>query len=156
MIAFSFVSWCETLYFFTPIPCSYTSSPLDGITFFIYMDTQDHAILSSLDPCFQPLMHLERWKTIWSELELNPGTLASQATALTTRPCLLGRETPCVEIRAESLSRALWCEQRFQGLLQHGGRERASWSRSRGFESYWVPVFTCKDLPDEISSYSSS
>ena len=30
-------------------------------------------------------------KTFWSELELNPGPLASQATALTTRPWLLGR-----------------------------------------------------------------
>ena len=36
--------------FFTPIPCTYTSSPLDGMArnyiyiFFISMDTQDHAI----------------------------------------------------------------------------------------------------------------
>ena len=32
--------------FFTPIPCTYTSLPLDGMAriFFIYMDTQDHAI----------------------------------------------------------------------------------------------------------------
>ena len=29
-------------------------------------------------------------KTFWSELESNPGPLASQATALTTRPWLLG------------------------------------------------------------------
>ena len=30
-------------------------------------------------------------KNIWSELELNPGPLASQATTLTTRPWLLGQ-----------------------------------------------------------------
>ena len=34
----------------------------------------------------------ERRKTIWSELELNPGPLASRATARTTRPCLLGQK----------------------------------------------------------------
>ena len=33
-------------------------------------------------------------KTIWSELESNPGPLASQATALTTRPWLLGQKDP--------------------------------------------------------------
>ena len=32
----------------------------------------------------------EKRKTIWSELELNPGPLAPQATTLTTRPWLLG------------------------------------------------------------------
>ena len=34
-------------FFFTPIPCTYTSSPLDGRGrnyFFFYMDTQEHAI----------------------------------------------------------------------------------------------------------------
>ena len=30
--------------------------------------------------------------TIWSELESNPGPLASQATALTNRPLLLGQK----------------------------------------------------------------
>ena len=36
--------------FFTPIPCTDTSSPLDGMArnyillFFIYMDTQDHTL----------------------------------------------------------------------------------------------------------------
>ena len=43
------------------------------------MDTQDHAIYG-----------VWRRKTIWSELELNPGSLTTQATALTTRQCLLG------------------------------------------------------------------
>ena len=62
-----------------------------GIFFFIYMDMQDHAILSNLDPFFQPQMLFEGKKTIWSELESNPGPIASQATALTTRPLLPGR-----------------------------------------------------------------
>ena len=35
----------------------------------------------------------EEKKNFWSELESNPGPLASQATALTTRPWLLGLET---------------------------------------------------------------
>ena len=56
------------------------------------MDMQDEAI-------YRVMIHLffllptpeERRKTIWSELELNPGPHASQATALTTRPCLLGQ-----------------------------------------------------------------
>ena len=33
--------------FFTPIPCTYTSSLLDGMAknyFIFYMDTQDHAV----------------------------------------------------------------------------------------------------------------
>ena len=38
----------------------------------------------------------EKTKTIWSELESNPGPLAPQATALTTRPCLLGPQTGLV------------------------------------------------------------
>ena len=54
------------------------------IKFFIYMDTQDHSI-------YRVWIHLpEEKKTIWSELELNPSPFASQATALTTRPLLLG------------------------------------------------------------------
>ena len=32
----------------------------------------------------------EKRKTIWSELGSNPGPLASQVTALSTRPCPLG------------------------------------------------------------------
>ena len=37
-------------------------------------------------------LYLRREKTFWSELELNPGPLASQVTALTTRPWLLGQQ----------------------------------------------------------------
>ena len=44
-----------------------------------------------LDPFFlPPYTRGERRKTIWSELESNPGPLTSQATALTTTPSLLG------------------------------------------------------------------
>ena len=58
--------------------------------FFIYTDTQDHAIYHVLIHLFfLPPMPEERRKTMWSELESNPGPLASQATTLTTRPCLL-------------------------------------------------------------------
>ena len=35
---------------------------------------------------FLPTSLYPRRKTIWSEQELNPGPLASQATTLTTRP----------------------------------------------------------------------
>ena len=34
-------------------------------------------------------------KNIWSEPESNPGPLASQATTITTRPCLLGHCCCC-------------------------------------------------------------
>ena len=63
------------------------------IIFFIYMDTQDHAILLCLDPFYYYLLIPEERKNIWSELELNPGPLATQASALTTRPWLLGQES---------------------------------------------------------------
>ena len=45
---------------------------------------------SCLDPFYSYLLIPEEKKNIWSELELNPGPLASQATTLTTRPWLLG------------------------------------------------------------------
>ena len=49
------------------------------------MDTQDDAI-------YRVWIHLfflpEKRKTIWSELQSNPGPLPSQATALTTRACI--------------------------------------------------------------------
>ena len=48
--------------------------------------------LSCLDPFISYLL-CPRRKTIGLELELNPGPLASQATALTTRPLLLGRQS---------------------------------------------------------------
>ena len=49
------------------------------------MDTQDHVWIHFIPTTLYP----RREKTIWSELELNRGPLASQATALTTRPWLL-------------------------------------------------------------------
>ena len=55
------------------------------IIFYIYMVTQDHAI-------YHVWIHFSptRWvkKNIWPDLESNQGPLASQATALTTRPRL--------------------------------------------------------------------
>ena len=85
--------------FITPIPRAYTSSPPDDVarnflfSFYIHGYARSHNF-SSLDPFFQPLMPLER-KTLRSELESNPGPLASQATTLTTRPCLLNRVSSC-------------------------------------------------------------
>ena len=61
-----------------------------GIFFFSYMNTQDHAILSCLDPFFPTSLYPSR-KAIWSELESNPGPLDSQAAALTTGPSLFGQ-----------------------------------------------------------------
>ena len=55
------------------------------------MDTQDHAIYHVWIHFFPTSLYPRREKTIWSELESNPGPLASQATAPTTRPLLLGR-----------------------------------------------------------------
>ena len=77
----------ETGVFFTPIPCTHNSLPLDGRNYyyFIYMDTQDHAIYRVWIHFFLlPYTQGERRKTIWCELESNPGPLASQATTLTT------------------------------------------------------------------------
>ena len=83
------------LFFFTPIPCTYTSSLLDGMArncyyYFIYMDSQDHAIYHVWIHFIPTALYPRREKIIWSELESNPGPLASQATALTTRLLLLG------------------------------------------------------------------
>ena len=76
------------LLFFSPIPCTYTSLPQDGMAknyyIIFYMDTS-----SCLDPFYPYLLIPEVRKKHWSELESNPGSLASQATALTTRPWLL-------------------------------------------------------------------
>ena len=76
-------------HFFTPIPCTYISSPLDGMAknyFIFYRDTQDHAIYHVWIHFIPTTLYPRREKTIRSELELNPGPLASQATTLTTRP----------------------------------------------------------------------
>ena len=58
--------------------------------FFVYMETQDHTIYCVCIHLFYLPSMPEKRKTIWSGLGLNPGPLASQATALTTWPCLLG------------------------------------------------------------------
>ena len=59
--------------------------------YFFYMDMQDHAIYHVWIHFIPTSLYPRREKTIWSELELNPGPPASQATALTTRPWLLGQ-----------------------------------------------------------------
>ena len=61
-----------------------------GINYF-YMDTQDHAIYHVWIQLF-PTSYARGEKPFGLELESNPGPLASQATALTTRPCHLGRQ----------------------------------------------------------------
>ena len=84
--------------FFTPIPCTYTSLPLDGMARnYYFLSTwicricritrfiMSGSIFSYL------LIPEERRKNIWSEGASNPSPLASQATALTTRTWLLGR-----------------------------------------------------------------
>ena len=64
-----------------------------GIVFFIYLESQGHAICCVwVHLFFLPLTPKERRKTIWSELESNQSPPASQATALTTRPCLLEQD----------------------------------------------------------------
>ena len=74
---------------------------------FFYMDTQVHAILHFWIQFIHTSLYPRREKTIWSELDLNPGPLGSQATALTTRPWLLGQTTP---------SLAVFSRLRFPGL----------------------------------------
>ena len=82
------------IYFFTPIPCTYTSLPLDGMAknyyCFFYMDTQDHVIYHAWIHFIPTSLYPRRERTIWYELGSNPGPHASQATALTTKPWLLG------------------------------------------------------------------
>ena len=58
-----------------------------------------------MDPFFSSLLIPEERKTIWSELESNPGPLASQATALTTRPWLLGQNPHLVNYTALTIDR---------------------------------------------------
>ena len=53
------------------------------------MDTQEHAICCVWIHFIPTSFNSGEKKNIWSELGLNPGPLASQATALTTRPWLL-------------------------------------------------------------------
>ena len=54
------------------------------------MDTQEHAICHVWIHLF-PTSYTRGEKPFGLELESNPGPLASQATALTTRPCHLGQ-----------------------------------------------------------------
>ena len=58
------------------------------------MDKQEHIIHCVGIHFYSYLLIPEDKKNIWSELESNPGPLASrlQATALTTRPWLLGQQ----------------------------------------------------------------
>ena len=53
---------------------------------------QDHVIYHVWIHFIPTTLYPRREKTIWSELELNPGPLASQATTLTTRPWLLRQQ----------------------------------------------------------------
>ena len=77
--------------FFTPIPCSYTSSLLDGVArnFFLHGYARSRN-LSHLDPFIFPTSYARGEKRLGIELESNPDPLALQATALTTRPSRLG------------------------------------------------------------------
>ena len=64
-----------------------------GMIFFNYLESQGHAICCVwVHLFFLPLTPKERRKTIWSELESNQSPPASQATALTTRPCLIEQD----------------------------------------------------------------
>ena len=81
-------------FFSTQIPCTYTSSPLNGMGrnyYFLstWLRKSTQFVVSVSITFIPPYTRVEK-KNIWSELELNPGPLAPQATALTTRPWLLG------------------------------------------------------------------
>ena len=80
--------------FFTPIPCTFTSLLLDGMARnYYFLSTWICKITQfvvSGSTLFLPPFTRGEKKNIWSELESNAGPLASQATALTTSPWLLG------------------------------------------------------------------
>ena len=65
-----------------------------GIIIFIYMDTQEHTICRVWIHFIPTSLYPRREENIWSELESNPGPLVALATALTTRPWLLGLTGP--------------------------------------------------------------
>ena len=74
--------------FFSPIPCTYSSSPLDGMArncnYYFYLHGYARSrYLSCLDPFYSYLLIPEERKTIWSELELNPGPLARSGVIFT-------------------------------------------------------------------------
>ena len=54
------------------------------------MDTQDHGIYQVWIQFIPTSLYPRREKTVWSELESNPGPLASQVTDLITRQLHLG------------------------------------------------------------------
>ena len=70
--------------FLTPTPCS-TLCSITWLGIIFLLSTW----ICKITQFFLPPMPEERRKTMWSELESNPDPLASQATTLTTRPCLL-------------------------------------------------------------------
>ena len=80
--------------FFTSIACTCTSLQQIGMAR-NFLSTWICKIKQFLflDPFYSYLLTPEERKTIWSELESNPGPFASQATALTTRPWLLGQNS---------------------------------------------------------------
>ena len=59
---------------------------------FFFMDMQDHAINHVWIHLF-PTYNAQGEKPFGLELESNPGPPASQAAALTTRPCRLGQSS---------------------------------------------------------------
>ena len=63
--------------------------------------------LSCVDPFYSYLLILKERKNIWSELESNPGPLATQATTLTTRPWLLGLVFGCYSSNTEKIRNRL-------------------------------------------------
>ena len=88
-----------------------------GMILFFYMDMHYHAIYHAWIH-FSYILIPERRKSIWFELESYPGPLASQATTLTTRPCLLGLRVPRSFIRCKcKFNEGLWAQKTiFQAL----------------------------------------
>ena len=82
--------------FFTPIHCTYTNSQLDGMArnyllFFIYMDTQDHAIYRVWIHVNPTSVYPRREKTLGLSWNWTQVLLLHKQLLRTTRPWLLGR-----------------------------------------------------------------
>ena len=85
--------------FFPPIPCTYTSWPLDGvarnhISCVIYLDTQESCNLLCPNAFIPTSCARGEKKKHLVSAGIKPRSLCfnySQATVLTTRPCLLGQ-----------------------------------------------------------------
>ena len=81
---------CDCLLILLQYLGSYTCLPLNGVPwifyFFFCKITQSFYLF--IFPTSMP----KKGKTIWTELELYQGPLASQVTTLTTRPCHRGRD----------------------------------------------------------------